>query len=79
MNQIENYVRAAAALLQAWAVELDDETRDNLNDVLQAGGMLQIQTAWSRAGHVGTELVLIAPTGERLELAGLELQRGMPQ
>lgn len=79
MKCTENYLRAVGALLQAWAAELDDETRDNLSDVLQAGGMLQVQTAWSRAGHVGTELVLIASTGERLELAGLELQRGMPQ
>ncbi len=79
MIPTENYLRAVGALLQAWAAELDDEVRDSLNDALQAGGMLQLQTAWSRAGHVSTELVLIGPTGERLELAGLELQRGARQ
>lgn len=79
MNPVENYVRASGDMLREWSTDLDPEVRDGLNDAIAAGGALQIQTTWSRSGHLGTVLVLVGPNGDRLELAALELNIGVRQ
>lgn len=73
MDKTSEFIRAAGGLIESLIATLDPEEVQGLSNLLAAGAMLQIQTSWSRAGHVETQLWLIHPNGERAELAALEL------
>ena len=67
------YLRAAHNLLTESLNQLDPEVVRDVSAHIGAGAMLQMQSSWSRAGHVETTITLIYADGERVELAGLEL------
>lgn len=73
MTPTNHFIKAAGDLIQSLIATLSPEEIQNLSGLIGAGAMMQIQTSWSRAGHVETVLVLIHPSGERDELAALEL------
>lgn len=73
MDKTSEFIRAAGDLIQSLISKLAPDEIQGLSSLIAAGAMLQIQTSWSRAGHVETVLVLIHPNGERDELAALEL------
>lgn len=73
MNATFNYLKSTGQMIEATLQTLEPETVADISGLIAAGAMIQVQSAWSRSGHVETTIVLIHPCGERVELAALDL------
>ena len=71
----EAYGKGLAYLLDDIARAIEDEcpgSRTALNQTLQAGGFLQLETAISAAGIIAIKLFVTSPQGERVLVMELE-------